>query len=184
MKSEKTEPGKGGNPQTEVIAEMMLAKTVLEEKNELLARQERAIRELKETALRLEDDLKELRAERDRWRETGRQEGALQVVAEAARMAVEYLAKEQDRWGLAPRLIRHFAERYGLELVDEAAEEVDPELHQVLEVVETPEQVPSVQILTPGFRLAGSTVQPALVRVIRGKDADHPPAEAPASESR
>jgi len=173
MKSEKPEPE--GNPQAEVIAEMMLAKTVLEEKNELLAKQERTIRDLKETVRRLQEDLQALLAERAQWRESGRQEGCLQVVAEAARMAGEHLGREDDRWGLAYRLIRHFAERYGLELIDRAAGAVDPELHQVVEVVEDPLQESSMQILALGIRLGGRTVQPALVRVIRGKTAGSPP---------
>ena len=175
MKSEKPVPENENNPQAEVIAEMMLAKTVLEEKNELLARQERTIRELKETVRLLEEDLKALLAERDRWQESGRQEGRSQVVAEAARMAGEYLGREDERWGLASRLIRNFAERYGLELIDQAAGTVDPELHQVVEVVEEPLQKPSVQILARGFRLRGRTIQPALVRVIRGKAAESLP---------
>ena len=180
MKSGKTEPEKEGNPQAEVIAEMMLAKTVLEEKNELLALQERAIRDLKETVRRLEDDLKAVRAEGARWRESGRQEGCLQVVAEAARLAGEHLhqhmrqGREDERWSLASRLLRLFAERYGLELIDQAPA-VDPELHQVVEVVEEPLQESCVQILALGFRLGGRTVQPALVRVIRGKSAGSPP---------
>jgi molecular chaperone GrpE (heat shock protein) len=175
MKSEKPVPESKNNPQAEVIAEMMLAKTVLEEKNELLARQERTIRELKETVRLLEEDLKALLAERDRWQESGRQEGRSQVVVEAARMAGEYLGREDERWGLASRLIRNFAERYGLELIDQAAGTVDPELHQVVEVVEEPLQKPSVQILARGFRLGGKTVQPALVRVIKGKAAESLP---------
>ena len=175
MKSEKTDPEKAKNPQAELIGEMMLAKTVLEEKNELLARQERTIRKLQETVRHLEEDLKALQAERARWREGGRQEGRAQVVAEVARLAAEHLGRERDRFGLASRLIRHFAERYGLELIDQAAGTVDPELHQVVEVVDEPRQKSSVQILARGFRLGGKTVQPALVKVIRGKAAQSPP---------
>ena len=168
MKNEKTEPDKENNPQAELIAEMMLAKTVLEEKNELLARQERTIRGLKETVLQLQEDLKALQQERITWRESGRREGSLEVVAEAARLAGEHLGREDEQWGLASRLLRHFAERYDLQLIDRA-DAVDPELHQVVEVVESPEQESAVQILVRGFRLGGRTVQPALVRVIRGK---------------
>lgn len=180
MKNQKSEPE--NNPQAEVIAEMMLAKTVLEEKNELLAHQERTIRNLQETARRLEEDLEALRAESARWRENGRQEGSAQVVAEAAHLAVEHLRME-DRWSLAARLIRHFQERYGLEVIDQAPA-VDPELHQVIEVVEAVEaagQAPSLQILAPGFRLNGKTVQPALVRIIRAKAAEEPSGGSPAS---
>ena len=170
MKNQKSEPE--NNPQAEVIAEMMLAKTVLEEKNELLAHQERTIRNLQET-------VEALRAEGARWRESGRQEGSVQVVAEAARLAVEHLRME-DRWSLAARLIRHFQERYGLEVIEQAGGTVDPELHQVVEVVEAAGQAPSLQILAPGFRLNGKTVQPALVRVIRAKAAEEPSGGSPA----
>jgi molecular chaperone GrpE (heat shock protein) len=173
MKSEKAEPEKESHLQAELIAEMMLAKTVLEEKNELLERQERTIRELKDTLLRLQEDLQALRAERAAWRESGRQEGSLEVVAEAARLAGEHLGREEDRWGLASRLMRHFEERYGLQVIDQAAS-LDPELHQVVEVVESPGQDSSVQILAPGFRLGGRTIQPALVRVLRGKGPQPP----------
>ncbi len=168
MKSERTESEKEKNPQAELIGEMMLAKTVLEEKNELLACQERAIRDLRKTVLQLEEDLRALQAERAEWRESGRKEGSLEAVAEAARMAEEHLGREDEPMGLASRLLRHFGERYGLQLIDRAAT-VDPELHQVVEVVESPEQESSVQVLVRGFRLGGRTIQPALVRVIRGK---------------
>ncbi len=162
------EPEQERNPQAELIGEMMLAKTVLEEKNELLARQERTIRDLKQTVLQLQEDLKAFQAERAEWRESGNREGRLEVVAEAARLAGEHLGLEDDPWGLASRLLRYFGERYGLQLIDRA-EGVDPELHQVVEVLESPEQESSVQVLVRGFRLGGRTVQPALVRVIRGK---------------
>lgn len=176
MKNEKTDSEKEKHPQAELIGEMMLAKTVLEEKNELLVRQERTIRKLQETVRHMEEDMKALQAERARWRESGRQEGRSQLIAEVARLAGEHLGREGDRWGLASRLLRHFAERYGLELIDQAAGTVDPELHQVVEVVDEPRQKSSVQILVRGFRLRGKTVQPALVRVIRGKAAKSPPA--------
>jgi molecular chaperone GrpE (heat shock protein) len=175
MKSEKSGPGNEKKPQAELIAEMMLAKTVLEEKNELLAREERTIRKLRDAVRRLEEDLKSLQAEKTRWREGGRQEGCAQVVAEVARLAGEHLGREGDRWGLASRLLRHFAERYGLELIDGAAEAVDPERHQVIEVAEDPRQKSGVQILALGFRLQGKTIQPALVRVIKGRGTRNPP---------
>jgi molecular chaperone GrpE (heat shock protein) len=147
---------------------MMLAKAVLEEKSELLARQERTIRELKDTVLRLQEDVKTLQAERAEWREGGKREGSLEAVAEAARLAVEHLGREDEQWGLASRLLRHFAERYGLEVIDRP-DTVDPDLHQVVEVVESPDEESSVQVLARGFRLGGRTIQPALVRVVRGK---------------
>ncbi|UCF99975.1 MAG: hypothetical protein JSV89_10665 [Spirochaetaceae bacterium] len=159
-----------------LIGEMMLAKTVLEEKNELLDQKDRLIRELRSQLTQREVELEELKAElhnSERDRTVAEQEAELRgkhkVVAEVVELAAEYERGSEDPENkLAWRLIWQFQERYGLEVISGTPCRVDPQIHRVIEVVhpKQPEVFPAIWILTKGFRLAGRTIKPALVRVI------------------
>lgn len=166
-----------GAPQA-LIGEMMLAKTVLEEKSEHLEQKDRTIRELRTQHGRLEAELEELKSELERieterttLREEAVEEGMRRVIAEVVTLASEYEAGVQalDR-SLASRLIYLFQERYGLEVIAGTPTRVDPERHRVIEVVEAPEGVgySSIRVLARGFRLEGKTIKSALVKVIKG----------------
>ena len=89
-------------------AEMMLVKTVLEEKNELLDQKDRIIQELRNRQRQLETEL-ELKDELDQTtlREEALQEGIRLVVAEVVALASQYETGGQvlDK-SLASRLIQ------------------------------------------------------------------------------
>lgn len=159
-----------------LIGEMMLAKTVLEEKNELLDEKDRLIRELRSQLTQREVELEELRAElksseRDRMvaEEEAVLKGKYRIVAEVIEFAAEYeRGDEESENRLASRLIELFQQRYGLEVISGTPLKVDPQIHRVIEVVHPKhsEVFPAIRVLTKGFRLAGRTIKPALVRVI------------------
>ena len=154
-------------------AEMMLVKTVLEEKNELLDQKDRIIQELRNRQRQLETEL-ELKDELDQTtlREEALQEGIRLVVAEVVALASQYETGGQvlDK-SLASRLIQLFQDRYDLEVIAGAPTRIDPECHRVIEVVPAPEaeRCSSIRVLSRGFRIAGKTIKPALVKVIKGE---------------
>lgn len=118
----------------------MLAKTVLEEKSELQGTREQAL-----------------------------QDGIRKLVEEVVSLLDACGHRKDGADGLlAQRLIRLFQDRYGLEIIEGDCGQVDPLLHQVIEVVRCPGQGSSVQIQARGFRLRGRLIRPALVKVLRG----------------
>jgi molecular chaperone GrpE len=170
-------PPQGREGTRELIGEMMLAKSVLEEKSELLDQKEELIRRLRSHNMRLEGELEELRGEsrrRDgelqRDLERARREGIRDVVEEVVCLAADYEAQESGVDGrLAARLIRLFQERYALEVLSSAAGGIDPQIHQVVIAENGPKGGSSVQVLRNGFRLEGKVIRPALVRVVGAK---------------
>jgi len=158
----------------ELIGEMMLAKSVLEEKSELLEQKEAAIRRLCSRNRELEAELEELRGELKRCArelkssgEKGRRDGIRSVVAEVVRLVADYEAPQAGAAkGLALRVIRLFQESYGLEVVENAAGTVDPQIHQVIVAEGDPQGGTSIQVLRKGFRLEGTVIRPALVKVV------------------
>ena len=168
-----------------LIGEMMLAKTVLEEKNELLDQKDQRIRELRSRQKQIETELEELKGEVERLdgertaiTAKAEQEGMRRVIAEVVQLASEYEAGSQalDR-SLSSRLIRLFRERYKLEVIAGTPERIDPDCHQVIEVLEgtVVEGKSEITVLARGYRLGGKTIKPALVRVIRGNEGDRLP---------
>ncbi len=147
----------------------MLAKTVLEEKNELLDNMARVIADLRAREKRLEKDLAELKGELRGIRERALQEGIRNLVEEVVLLADACgHGKDSADGFLAQRLIRLFQERYGLEIIEGDCSQVDPLLHQVIEVLHCPGQGSSVQVQARGFRLRGRLIRPALVKVLQG----------------
>ena len=157
MSRVKTVPEK--NSDRALIGEMMLAKTMLEEKNELIDRKDIAIREL-ETRLKQRDaELAEAGEELQRCM------GRMEIIGEVVRLAADY--DQSGTSNLASRLIRLFRDRYGLEVIDGAAEHIDPDVHRVIEVVRREERGETgFEVLARGFKMNGKVIRPALVKVI------------------
>jgi molecular chaperone GrpE (heat shock protein) len=159
-----------------MIGEMMLAKSVLEDKSELLDQQEELIRRLLSHNKRLEAELEELRlelgrrnGELERSLERARREGIRDVVEAVVRLAADY--EGQQIWAdgrLATRLVRLFQERYALEVLSSTAGGIDPQIHRVVIAEQDAEGSSSVQVLRNGFRLEGKVISPALVKVVKG----------------
>jgi len=147
------------------IGEMMLAKTVLEEKNAALEAKDRQIRELAGRLRRLEEEAAALRAEarqaaREEQLRAARQEGAGEVVAGVVDLLADWGEAEP---ALASRLLAHLRERHGLEVIDRGEQGIDPRLHRVLEVER--DRKPGAEVLARGYRLGDRVLRPAFVRV-------------------
>ncbi len=173
----RAQPSKSREDSRELIGEMMLAKSVLEEKSELLDQKEKVILQLRSWNRQLEEELEEMRAELEhcaqeleRSREAARREGILGVVEQVVCLAADYEAQEPgaDR-RLAGRLIRLFQERYGLEVLNSAPGGIDPQIHQVIVAEHGLQDGCSIQVLRKGFRLDGKVIRPVLVKVVEGK---------------
>ena len=162
-----------------LIGEMMLAKTVIEEKNELLDRKDRTIRELETRLKQLQAEVSEARQDLERcWtemetiREQALKQGRWEAISEVVLLAADYEHTGERSVvcaSLASRLIRLFREKYGLQVIDTASEKVDPGLHRVIEVVHRSDMgEPGLQVLAKGYRVDGKVIRPALVKVIEG----------------
>jgi molecular chaperone GrpE (heat shock protein) len=159
----------------QAIAEMMLAKTVLEEKNEVLEAKDRQLRELTTRLRNLTEDFEELKAELEassrecsEVRRSAYLEGASQVVEEVVGVLADWGPEEPK---LAAHLLAMLREKHGLEVIEGVPEKLDPHLHRVLEV--SRESQSGTKVLAKGFRLEGRVLRPALVGV--GLAADMPP---------
>lgn len=160
---------------SELIGEMMLAKSVLEEKNELLDLKDRTIRELHSKVRRLELQVEEHRRELCRQSELGEcafVAGCRQVVAEVLRVVAPYDRPEAGPAAvLAGRLVALFCDSYGLDVVEDAPGHIDPEVHQVVEAFKTVGGGRRrVYVMSRGYRLGDRVLQPALVRVSEPSD--------------
>lgn len=175
----RTSPPQRKDADQGLIGEMMLAKTMLEEKNELLDLKDRTIRELQTRYKQLRSELAETRQEHEDFareteaiRDTAYDEGRREAISEVVRLAADYertAASPESGIHLFSRLIRLFREKYGLEVIEAAPERIDPEVHRVIEVVREPESgVSRLQVLAKGYRVDGKLVRPALVKVFEG----------------
>ncbi len=150
------------------IGEMMLAKTVLEEKNELLEAKDRLVRELSTRLKQLAEELESSSRAQAEARQSAYLEGAGQVVEEVVEVLADW-GPEEPR--LASRLLAVLREKHGLEVIERVHGRLDPRLHRVLEV--SRETKAGTEVLAKGFRLGVRVLRPALVRV--NLAADTPP---------
>ena len=172
-------PSRGKETIQDLTGEMMLAKTMLEEKNELLDQKDRMIRELQTQCNQLQSEMAETRRElEDLAQETEMirakavSEGRREAISEVVRLATDYertTSNPESGVHLFSRLIRLFREKYGLEVIEAVPDGIDPSVHRVIEVVREPQcEVSRLQVLAKGYRVDGKLVRPALVRVVEG----------------
>ena len=155
------------------IGEMMFAKAVLEEKNELIDQKDATIRDLTSRLRGAEHHADELRAALAEMRHSDdqlRADERLNVLTTVISDIVGVAASWEDIHGrslagLATRIFELLEERYGLEPIDEDVETIDPELHQVVEVEHSDSKRNAVEILARGYRLGEIVIRPALVKV-------------------
>ncbi len=146
---------------SEVIGEMMLARSVLEGKNELLEQKEAQLGELRRRLQAGEGELAELRS------------GNLRLIESVVRLAVDFLPDKEAEGskpyspdaGLAGRLIALLMKEYGVTAIDLPAGWLDPAIHEVVDVQEA-DGVERIVKLKVGFRLGSRVLRPMRVRVL------------------
>ena len=154
----------------------MLARAVLEEKNDLLDREDGELRSLHVEERRLSAELAGLRAEAarlsgrlDRARRTALNRGIFDAVAAVTRIGSRVErppgADAPDASGrLLDDLLDLLKVRHGLQIIGSPVAEVDPVLHRVIEKRAAARA--GVEVLQRGYRMGGRVVSPALVRVL------------------
>lgn len=154
----------------------MFARSVIEEKNELIDQKDSTIRELASKLRGAEGHLNELQAaltemkhEEELVRSDEHQRVLARVLADVVLevSAVESLAPGSDR-SLGDRIIDMLRRRYGMQLIDDVPEYIDPRLHQVVDVDHSDGRKGAIEILSPGYRMGEVVLRPALVRVTLG----------------
>jgi molecular chaperone GrpE (heat shock protein) len=177
----------------EVIAELMLAKTVLEEKNEIIDQKDRIIRELysKEKDLELElatfkNEIESAKGMLRRYVDLNKtehgkilQSGTQKVIADVVAITADYADSLPAVTGrgpeidgsLAARLIDLFVEKYDLEVLDGVPEAIDPKIHQVIEVSEDPCAEPALVQLSKGYKIGRKVIRPLRLKACRQADA-------------
>ncbi|HUX20084.1 MAG TPA: nucleotide exchange factor GrpE [Spirochaetia bacterium] len=159
-----------------LTGELMLAKSVIEEKNEILDRKDEMIRQLASRARSLETDNEELRLALSRsmrrdemLRAQERGEVLSTVVSDVVRVAADYEdVHGSSSTGLASRIFGLLQEKYDLRVITEPPQTVNPQLHHVVEVDHSGALSGSIEVLSNGYRLGETVIRPALVKVVLG----------------
>lgn len=154
----------------------MLAKTMIEEKNEMLDQKDDAIRTLSSQLQALRKESEELRQalQRSSRRETiarteERSNAVTTLVTEVVRIAAGYEdVHGSSSTGLASKIYTLLEERYDLRVIADTPRLVDPTLHHVVEVDRSRGTEGSIEILSNGYRLGETVIRPALVKVVLG----------------
>ena len=68
---------------------------------------------------------------------------------------------------LVENILGLFVKEYGLEIIDGPADEVDPEIHQVVEVVTRDEESAGIVRLARGYKVGEKILYPMKVKVIK-----------------
>lgn len=166
-----------GTSSSEVLTgELMLAKSVIEDKNELIDRKDAKIRELQTRLQATEKDNEELQLalsrvmRRDEMLKAEERADVLNdVISEVVRVAASYEDLHgSSSSGLAAKIFALFEDKYDLRVIEAPAHSVDPALHHVVEVDHAGDQNGSIEILANGYRLGENVIRPALVKVILG----------------
>ena len=159
-----------------LTGELMLAKSVIEEKNEILDQKDEIIRELAARARTLENDNEELRLALSRSMRhdeiiRAEERGSVLnvVISDVVRIAADYEdVHGSSSTGLASRIFGLFQEKYDLRVIEEQPQAVNPSLHHVVEVDHSGASTGSIEVLSSGYRLGETVIRPALVKVILG----------------
>ncbi len=161
------------------IGELMLARTALEEKHELIDRKDHIIRELVQKNRDIEAELEELRGVLSEMEEMGKSKevdsynrGIVAVIGDILHIMVRYEAvcnvkNENDELNMLIEGIFHLLkERYGLEIMDGVPAEIDPELHRVIEVNAGQGKGREIIQLSKGYRIGKKILSPMKLKVI------------------
>jgi molecular chaperone GrpE (heat shock protein) len=164
----------------EAIAELMLARSALEQKNETIDAREAVIRDLLRKNRALERELDQMNRAvpaAEHPRERGSAEG---VIEDIVRLLVKYervpaaTALETHTpaiAGLGAEIVELLKDRLGLEVIEGAPAEIDPHIHRVIEVTKSPENRERAVPLSKGYRLGKKVISPMDIRVIEGGEA-------------
>lgn len=161
------------------IGELMLARTVLEEKHELIDRKDQIIRELMQKNRDIETELEEVKGvlsdmeEMEKNNEVDSYNSGIEaVIGDIIHNLAQYetvcnIKSESNEMKMLIDSIFHLLkERYGLEIIDGAPAEIDPELHQVIEVSAGQGDGREIIQLSKGYRIGKKILSPMKLKVM------------------
>jgi molecular chaperone GrpE (heat shock protein) len=168
----------------DAIEDLMLAKMALEEKSEIIEQKDQRIVELLESIRNLESEynrmkieLSEVKKHKDFTVSRTFNHGVTAVIEEIMRILTNYerCAKNESYAGrkcteanLVENILHTFSDKYGLEILDDVQEEIDPNVHQVINVDDSQEGQSRVVQLSKGYKLFGRLIEPTQLIVLNG----------------
>lgn len=165
----------------EAIGELMLAKTALEEKYELINEKDRTIKELLQKSRNIEERLKEVEEllseaelQNQKSENLAFERGVEAVIKDLLSIITQYerinnqLSDDAEEIEPLNRILRSLETRYGLERIDGQPEKIDPEIHRVIDVIHDDVDKEQIILLSSGYRLNGKVLLPVKLRVITG----------------
>ena len=172
----------------EAIAELMLARSALEQKNEAIDARDAVIRDLLGKIRALECELKEARMVAPATGNALKHEGTEDVIEDIVYLLVKYEtgpsgfgSGEGGCAGIDPektsipcgKILALLRDRWGVEVIDGEPAVIDPYIHRVIEVVKGPGVDNRVVPLSKGYRLGKKIIAPMKLRVIEGGEAQN-----------
>jgi molecular chaperone GrpE (heat shock protein) len=162
------------------IGELMLAKNALEEKHEQIDKKEKSIRQLQKKNRKLEAELEKAREMLSVIKETQRNteseephKGSDAVIRDIIYIISRYDHAFSSENGntelrmLVENILELLVKEYGLEIIDDPADTVDPEIHQVIEVVTGDEDDAGIVRLARGYKVGDKILSPMKIKVIK-----------------
>ena len=152
-----------------------IAGKVLEQKNETIDLKDRMIVDLLQKTRALERELEEATrtlpvSEKTEGaaEEKGYRRGIENVIEDVVSLVSKY---EKDSGGtgpLAEKILGLLTDRYGLEVLEEQPTEIDPRIHQVIDVQGAKGGVERYVLVSKGYRIGARLLMPVKLRVIEG----------------
>ncbi len=162
------------------IGELMLAKTALEEKHEQIDKKDKSIKELQGKNRKLGAELEEVREMLSDIEETQRandvedfNKGTEAVINDIIQIISRYdhaCGSENPNTEvrmLVENILELLVNGYGLEIIDGPVDEVDPAIHQVVEVITGDEGDAGIIRLARGYMIGKKILSPMKVKVIK-----------------
>jgi molecular chaperone GrpE (heat shock protein) len=170
---------KGKRPENSphaTVEEVMFVRALIEDRNEAIDRRDSTIRALTRRLYEAEahsDALLTVLTERARSRPSERPDRVQAMLAEAMSDVVRLACDWQMHHGtrtedVSSQILSLLREKYRLSAIEETPVSINPDLHQVVEVVHASDGQSSVEVLSPGYRIGETVIQQALVKVVLG----------------
>lgn len=169
----------------EAIAEIMIARSALEQKNETLDRKDALIGDLLRRNRELERRLEEERRASPEGASAGEtgleappggREGVEDLIGEIVRLLVRHERVPSEgvgeevsaSGGFEAEIVQLLRDRWGLAVIEEEPVAIDPLIHRVVEVVKGPGGGGRAVSLSKGYRLGKKILAPMKIRVFEG----------------
>jgi len=162
------------------IEEIMLVKTVLEEKNDLLEKKDQLIHELYTKIKNLEIELIQLKEklhEHEKEQEKGKndawEQGVESVIFDIINLLSKYERKpieekEQNKFVPIEKIVTLLQNRYGLQILEKPQKKINPCIHKLIETNGKEGNISECIVLSRGYRIGKKVIKPMQLKVVIG----------------